>query len=462
VPDKIGRYRVVRHLGSGAFATVWLAEDDVLESPVAIKVLADNWAHQPDIRGRFTQEARIMRRADSNRVVRVLDIDELPDGRPYLVMTYAAGGTLADRLIAGPMPTQLAVRVAAEIAHAAAVLHEVGVLHRDLKPSNVLFHPAGGREQVLVADLGLAKAIAHASGFTVVAGTPAYMAPEQFRPGGGVDVRTDVYGIGAIAYEMLTGRPPAATRSDPPRPSKARPGVPAEVDDIVMRAINADPRRRWASATALATVLDLAADAMESPRPARRRRLLRTARRVVAAAAALALTSLIAGSGPARSAPPGWTRVGDASGTISIAVPAAWARQLRDAGWNPVSVRLPAGRAPGFTVGPDLDAWPDPASNVPGVFAGASEALGVGVDTAALPGHEPCARQADRQVTVYGLTGDVRRWIGCAGTAISFSEVLLAVPGNRYGVYVQIKQVERADRTDEILRTLRVVPLRYS
>src|SRR5258705_6662524 len=89
VPDKIGRYRVVRHLGSGAFATVWLAEDDVLESPVAIKVLADNWAHQPDIRGRFTQEARIMRRADSNRVVRVLDIDELPDGRPDLVMTYA-------------------------------------------------------------------------------------------------------------------------------------------------------------------------------------------------------------------------------------------------------------------------------------------------------------------------------------------------------------------------------------
>ena len=108
---RIGRYRVERRLGAGAFATVWLAEDDVLESWVAIKVLADNWAHHPDVRARFEQEAQILRRADSDRLVRVLDYGELPDGRPYQVMTYAAGGTLAERLAAGPH------RVAHRCAH---------------------------------------------------------------------------------------------------------------------------------------------------------------------------------------------------------------------------------------------------------------------------------------------------------------------------------------------------------
>jgi serine/threonine protein kinase len=232
-PVNIGRYRVVRRLGSGAFATVWLAEDDVLESSVAVKVLADNWAHHPDIRARFDQEARIMRRADSARLVRVLDIGELPDGRPYLVMPYAAGGTLADRLATGPLPVPDALRIAASIARAVAILHGVGVLHRDLKPSNILFESATDPDRVLVADLGLAKAIAHASGFTVVAGTPGYMSPEQSVPGGGIDVRADVYGIGALAYHMLTGRVPTAQR-----PSKLRPDVPESVDDIVLRAIH--------------------------------------------------------------------------------------------------------------------------------------------------------------------------------------------------------------------------------
>ena len=86
-PDRFGRYRVVRRIGSGGFATVWLARDDVLDAPVAVKVLADNWAHRLDVRTRFEEEARILRRADSDRVVRVHDIGELPDGRPYCVMT---------------------------------------------------------------------------------------------------------------------------------------------------------------------------------------------------------------------------------------------------------------------------------------------------------------------------------------------------------------------------------------
>jgi len=213
VPDRIGRYRVERRLGCGGFATVWLAEDEALESFVAVKVLADNWAHQLDLRARFTEEARILRRADSHRLIRVFDLGELPDGRPYLVMTYADGGTLAERLSAGPLDVDVALRHAADIARGAAVLHGLGVIHRDLKPSNVLFGTdSGGRERVLVADLGLAKAVAHASGFTVIAGSPEYMAPEQTRPGGGIDIRADVYALGALAYHMLTGRPRTRAR----------------------------------------------------------------------------------------------------------------------------------------------------------------------------------------------------------------------------------------------------------
>src|SRR5690242_15980230 len=172
MPDRIGRYRVERRLGAGAFATVWLAEDETLESWVAIKVLADNWTHHGDVRARFEQEAQVLRRADSERLVRVFDVGELPDGRPYQVMTYAAGGTLAERLARGPMPVQTALRTAAAIARATSDLHTSGVLHRDLKPSNVLFDTVRGTERILVADLGMAKAIAYASGFTVVAGTP--------------------------------------------------------------------------------------------------------------------------------------------------------------------------------------------------------------------------------------------------------------------------------------------------
>jgi serine/threonine protein kinase len=167
VPDLIGRYRVRERLGSGAFATVWLATDEALDSLVAVKVLAENWADHADVRTRFTQEAQIMRRADSDRLVRVFDVGELPDGRPYLVMTYAAGGTLADLLAAGPLPVDVAVRTAADIARGVAVLHAAGVIHRDLKPSNILLRTAAHEAlhkapyeaehpHVLIADLGLA------------------------------------------------------------------------------------------------------------------------------------------------------------------------------------------------------------------------------------------------------------------------------------------------------------------
>ena len=427
----IGRYRVERRLGSGAFATVWLAEDDVLESWVAIKVLADNWAHHPDVRARFEQEAQMLRGADSERLVRIHDFGELPDGRPYQVMTYATGGTLAERMTAGPLSVRVALETAADIARAAADLHSSGVLHRDLKPSNVLFDSVRGVERLLVADLGLAKSIAHASGFTVVAGTSGYMAPEQRVPGGGIDVRADVHAIGAMAYQMLTG----ASAGTPLRaPSKLRPGIPREVDRVVLRALEPDRSRRWPSAAAFAGALDEATASLA----ARRRPL---ARRVAGSLVALAAVSTAGAEGVAQATPAGWVRVTDDSRRLSVAVPAAWAGQLRGGGWE----TDPAGRRPGLLVGADLAAWVDPDSIVPGVFAGSGTPV-------TLPAHRECTRRPGRSIVVGGLSGRVERWIGCAGTPVSYSEVLLS------GTYVQIKQVEPADRTDEVLAGLRVRP----
>ena len=194
-PAVVGRFRVQRALGSGGFATVWLAEDPELDSLVAVKVLAENWAANADVHRRFVDEARLLRRLDSDHLVRVYDIGDLEDGRPYFVMSYADGGTLADLLKERPAPWQPedVLAVADGLAAALTVLHRGGVVHRDVKPANVLFRtalhadrhsgPFAGK-QVMLGDLGIAKDLQWASGLTLPAGSPAFMAPEQRDPAG--------------------------------------------------------------------------------------------------------------------------------------------------------------------------------------------------------------------------------------------------------------------------------------
>ncbi|MEU9016593.1 serine/threonine-protein kinase [Actinomadura sp. NPDC048394] len=255
-PPTVGRYRIDRVLGSGAFASVWLGHDDALASQVAIKVLSGSLLDDLDVRNRFLEEARILRRADSERLVRVHDIGELPDGRPYFVMSYADRGTLADRMRERPLPVTEAVAMAEEIAYGVEVINTLGVIHRDLKPSNVLFQstPDGG-EKLLIADLGLAKALAHASGaFTLPVGTPGYMSPEQARFGGGLDVRADVYGLGALTYHMLTGRAPGPAPVKSP-PSELREGLSPAFDQVVLRALEVEREKRWPTAEAFAEAL---------------------------------------------------------------------------------------------------------------------------------------------------------------------------------------------------------------
>jgi serine/threonine protein kinase len=252
----------VDRIGAGGFATVWLYHDDELASEVAVKALADNWAQRLDIRDRFLEEARILRRADSDHVVRVYDLGEA-DGTPYFVMTYADRGSLASLLEAGrPLPVEQAVGRVDQAAAGLAVLHGQGVIHRDIKPQNLLLRSTDSpdRLRLLVADLGVAKAMIHASGLTQVVGTPAYMAPEQ-ATGEGVDARADVHALGAVAYQMLTGRlVREGGLSDliearlPERPSRLAP-LPPAVDDVLLRAIDPDRERRWPDVTVFAREL---------------------------------------------------------------------------------------------------------------------------------------------------------------------------------------------------------------
>lgn len=207
----LGRLRTVRRLGAGGFATVWLAHDPALDSRVAVKVLADNWAQHADVRDRFLAEARLLRRVDSDGVVRVYDIGELEDGRPWFSMTYAAGGTLAERLPWSGSRAE-AMRLLEDLAGAVELLHRHAIVHRDLSPGNILFVSTPSGERVVVGDLGLAKDLGFASGLTQPGGTGDYRAPEQLEYSAEVSPPTDVYALSVLAGHLLgEGLPARAT-----------------------------------------------------------------------------------------------------------------------------------------------------------------------------------------------------------------------------------------------------------
>lgn len=282
--DVIGRYRLQEKIGAGAFATVWRGYDDDLDVDVAVKVLADNWASRSDVRERFLSEARLMRRIASDRVVRVFDLGQLPDGRPYFVMDFVSGGSLAEVLSQGPLDPADALWWGADLARAVAALHEEGVVHRDITPANLLLRPSqavesgGGTHRIVLADLGLAKRAAEASGLTQAVGTPSYMAPEQGRGDGGFDERADVYAVGAVTYALMTGRPPFVASSitdvlqrDPDsRPPSLRPLLHdslGQLDEILARTLAYRVDERWNRADSLAERLEQEAYRLEQEAP---------------------------------------------------------------------------------------------------------------------------------------------------------------------------------------------------
>jgi hypothetical protein len=243
---------VRRRLGAGGFATVWLARDEQLDAEVAIKVLADNWGHDDSVRQRFLEEGRFLRRVESEHVVQVHDVGELEDGRPFLVLTYADRGTLADRLKEKPLPLPEAVDVVVQVGRGLQALHRRGLLHRDVKPANVLFRSTDDGERAVLSDLGLGKSLDEISRITMPGGTPSYVAPEQAL-GERLDQRADQYSLGAVAYAALTGRSPhqvdglgAASRVQvAPPPSSLGFELPEQVDAAIVRALDPDREKRW-------------------------------------------------------------------------------------------------------------------------------------------------------------------------------------------------------------------------
>jgi serine/threonine protein kinase len=275
--DSIGRYRLERRIGAGSFATVWLGHDDDLDVPVAVKVLAENWADNEDVRNRFLAEARILRRIRDPRLVQVYDIGTVDDGRPYFVMDYINGGSFNDLRKAGCEPVR-GLRLAAEACRAIEVLHANDIIHRDVTPGNLLLSTGrDGQTRVLIADLGVAKSMVDSVGATMTAGTPSYMAPEQAAGVLPLDRRADIYSLTAVTYALLTGRAPYVTRSiadilarDPelkPEPVAERLGAPPSLDGVMVAGLAADRNRRPPTALLLAEALETIARQMEQGRP---------------------------------------------------------------------------------------------------------------------------------------------------------------------------------------------------
>ena len=213
----VGSYRLTRLLGEGGMGAVYEALNDALERRVAIKILHPDFARQPDVVNRFFNEARAVNRIAHPSLVQVHEFGYLPNGTAFIVMEFLSGETVAKRLAGsgGTLPIKTALQIAWQVAAALTAAHEKDIIHRDLKPANLMLVPdplGPGGERVKVLDFGIAKLAAdtkHGQTATkVIMGTPAYMSPEQCRGAGTVDSKTDVYALGCILYELLTGRTP--------------------------------------------------------------------------------------------------------------------------------------------------------------------------------------------------------------------------------------------------------------
>jgi WD40 repeat protein/serine/threonine protein kinase len=259
----IAGYEIVGELGRGGMGVVYRARQLRLNRPCALKMIrAGDLAGARDA-VRFLAEAEAAAKLHHANIVQIYGMGE-HDGRPYLELEYVEGGSLAQRLDGTPWPPRRAAELIATLARAVAAMHARGIVHRDLKPGNILLEPDGTPK---IADFGLAKAVGADSGLTgteEVLGTPSYMAPEQAQGGGkGAGPSADVYALGAILYELLTGRPPfkAATMletleqvrsAEPVPPGRLQPRLPRDLETICLKAMAKEPGRRYATSRELA------------------------------------------------------------------------------------------------------------------------------------------------------------------------------------------------------------------
>lgn len=273
IGQTLGNYEIIEQVGVGGMATVYKAYQANMDRYVAVKVLPQQLAQDPEFMGRFSQEARTIARLENKHILPVYDYGE-QDGHTYLIMRYIGTGTLKDLTQKGPLPLANAVNFLTQIAEALQYAHDHGVIHRDIKTSNVLM---GDGNECYLTDFGIAKLAAGSSHFTssgAIIGTPAYMSPEQCNslP---VDARSDLYSLGIVLYEMLTGRVPFEAETpiavvrmqiDEPLPSprSVNPNVPEIIEKVLYRALAKDPANRFASVREFADTLNEAFTAFTS------------------------------------------------------------------------------------------------------------------------------------------------------------------------------------------------------
>lgn len=262
----LGHCVIEELLGQGGMARVYRGKQEHLDREVAIKVLPPYYAADPNFVDRFELEARATARLSHPNIVTVHDAGE-ENGRLFIIMQYVSGGTLKQRMSA-PITLRAITRIVHEVASALTYAHSMGIIHRDVKPVNVLMDPS---DRAILSDFGIAKVLATSAALTRTGagvGTPEYMSPEQCR-GAAVDARSDIYALGIMLYELLTGRTPfeadnytALAHShiyEPvPPPSRINPRISPAVQSVIIKALEKDPADRFAKATDLAVAFEQA------------------------------------------------------------------------------------------------------------------------------------------------------------------------------------------------------------
>jgi serine/threonine protein kinase len=266
--EKFGRYEIKSEIGRGGMATVFHAYDPRFERDVAIKVLPHAFLHDPQFRVRFDREAKTIALLEHPAIVPVYDFGEESE-QPYIVMRYMSGGSLSDRIKQGPLSPEEASQIITRLAPALDAAHARGIIHRDLKPGNILFDQYGN---AFLSDFGIARMASSPGSATLtqgaILGTPAYMSPEQIQ-GGEIDGRSDLYSLGVILYEMISGSQPYQSETpgkvmmmhvlEPvPQITKVKSDVPPAIDAVIEKSMAKDPNQRFSTAAEAAAALESA------------------------------------------------------------------------------------------------------------------------------------------------------------------------------------------------------------
>ncbi len=284
---KFGQYRLIRMIGSGGMGEVYLAEHALLKRPCALKLIKPEAGADPVALGRFEREVQSSARLAHHNTIEIYDYGHTEDGTFYYVMEYLNGLSLGDLVRkCGPLPAGRVIYLFRQVCAGLAEAHGLGLVHRDLKPANVFVALLGGEADVAkVLDFGLVKVTKEPEALTLTAemtisGTPHYMAPEQAAANPSLDDRADLYAIGAMMYYALTGQPPfhgdnafavmmAHARDPVPRPSEVCPGIPEDLENVVLRCLAKNPAERYANVRELGEALAGCASASDwGPRQA--------------------------------------------------------------------------------------------------------------------------------------------------------------------------------------------------